>query len=77
MSDSVALAIAVVSSLPATLAAIFGYLGHRQNKEIIKATNGMKTELVAATKVASHAEGMMDQMAETKAEAKSDKSKLG
>lgn len=66
MKDSVALAIAVVTSLPATLAAIFGYLGHRQNKEIIKATNGMKTELIEATKLASHAEGMKDQAEEEK-----------
>ena len=57
MKDSVAIVITAISALPATLAAVFGYLGHRQNKEIIKATNGMKSELVEATKLVSHAEG--------------------
>jgi hypothetical protein len=57
--------IAIIASIGPTLigllTAYFTYLNHKKLGDVEKATNGIKTELVAVTRKDSYAEGVKDQ----------------
>lgn len=64
MSDAVIITGAVLSFLSTTISAYLAYriqVMGRRVEEVQRATNGMKEELVEATRSAAHAAGRRDQ----------------
>ena len=55
------LLVALVSAVPATIAAVVSVITLHRAKDLKVSLNGRLEEWIAATKAASHAEGMKDE----------------